>query len=353
MKRFLALDVLRGVAALAVVGFHLGQTRLLETPLVPHGYLAVDFFFVLSGLVVGHAYEEKLLTGHLSKRSLLWIRFVRLYPMALFGALLGLVVLLLKWRLYPERVDPLPQILASGALNGLMLPTFFGGAASRYELFPGDGPLWSIFFEAAINLLWVVFAARLKTTALVAIVFVSAIFFVALALHFETAHIGFNIQTFFGGVARVTFGFTLGVVFSRLKWYDKMPTIPFGIVIPGTVLTMLLIIPHGIVIDLVSILIIMPAIVALGAAQTADDNTSHILGELSYPVYAIHFPILVIASGIYQTKLSYLSPHAVSFAAVIVCVVSSYLIMNYFDKPVRMMVLPPKRKEAGQQGEHH
>src|ERR1700730_18632705 len=142
MKRYEALDALRGVAALSVLAFHLGQVKL-EPGLVPHGYLAVDFFFVLSGFVVAHAYEAAL-RDKLTWRAFAVKRLIRLYPLALLGALAGTAVLLLKWRIFREKADPLSTILASSVLNAFLLPNLFGGVASKSELFPGNGPLWSL-----------------------------------------------------------------------------------------------------------------------------------------------------------------------------------------------------------------
>ena len=60
--RYEILDGLRGVAALMVVLFHIFETYNTQGPayqIVNHGYLAVDFFFVLSGFVVGYAYDDR------------------------------------------------------------------------------------------------------------------------------------------------------------------------------------------------------------------------------------------------------------------------------------------------------
>ena len=76
------LDGLRGVAAVLVVVFHLfesftGGNHLIQV--INHGYLSVDFFFVLSGFVVGYAYDDrwgKMTIGGFFKR-----RIIRLHPM--------------------------------------------------------------------------------------------------------------------------------------------------------------------------------------------------------------------------------------------------------------------------------
>ncbi len=55
------LDGLRGVAAVLVVAFHVceaSSTSHLDQ-IINHGYLAVDFFFLLSGFVVGYAYDDR------------------------------------------------------------------------------------------------------------------------------------------------------------------------------------------------------------------------------------------------------------------------------------------------------
>lgn len=51
------LDGLRGVAALLVIFYHVFEC--FDWSPAPHGYLAVDFFFVLSGFVIGYAYDDR------------------------------------------------------------------------------------------------------------------------------------------------------------------------------------------------------------------------------------------------------------------------------------------------------
>ena len=87
--RYEILDGLRGVAAMLVVAFHLFETYFHMAPDQPinHGYLAVDFFFVLSGFVIGYAYDDrwdKMSLGNFFKR-----RLIRLHPMLMFGTLFG------------------------------------------------------------------------------------------------------------------------------------------------------------------------------------------------------------------------------------------------------------------------
>ena len=84
------LDGLRGVAALLVVWYHLFEA-FATSPVdqrFNHGYLAVDFFFLLSGFVIGYAYDERWGRGR-RMRDFIKRRLIRLHPMVVLGALLG------------------------------------------------------------------------------------------------------------------------------------------------------------------------------------------------------------------------------------------------------------------------
>ena len=86
------LNGLRGVAAIVVVIFHIFEafaTSHLDQK-VNHGYLAVDFFFILSGFVVAYAYDDRW--GRMSIKDFLKRRFIRLHPMVVMGALIGAVM---------------------------------------------------------------------------------------------------------------------------------------------------------------------------------------------------------------------------------------------------------------------
>jgi peptidoglycan/LPS O-acetylase OafA/YrhL len=338
MKRYEALDALRGVAALAVVVFHLGEVKL-EPVWASHGYLAVDFFFVLSGFVVAHAYEKAL------REKLTWIgfatkRLIRLYPLALLGALAGTLVLLMKWRFFPEKVDPLGTILASSVLNSMLLPNVFGGIASRNELFPGNGPLWSLFFEMLINLLWAAVAVRLRTIYLGIVVFASATALIALADRHGTLNIGFDRATALAGLARVCFGFPAGVIIWRLHSAGSLPKIALGATLLGFLLVVIfsqsLFSSRLPLWDLLSVLFLLPLIVVAGINHVGGNGfLGSLLGELSYPVYVLHYPILLVFSGLRQWTDSKVSLHLFSVAALVTVIGVSWTAFCYYDKPLR------------------
>ena len=90
------LDGLRGVAALTVVCYHLFEayaTSHLDQR-INHGYLAVDFFFLLSGFVISYAYDDRW--KRMSIREFLTRRAIRLHPMVIMGALIGAAIFYLQ-----------------------------------------------------------------------------------------------------------------------------------------------------------------------------------------------------------------------------------------------------------------
>jgi peptidoglycan/LPS O-acetylase OafA/YrhL len=341
-RRYESLDALRGVAALAVVIYHLSQVKL-EPPLVTGGYLAVDFFFVLSGFVVALAYEDA------RRRTLSWEAFLvkrvtRLYPLALLGVVFGLIVTLMKWHWFPDRVDTLPQILISGFFNSLMLPTVFGSAGGLHEIFPGNGPLWTLFQEMAVNLLWAWLGIRMKTWRLAAVALVSGAVLAVMATHFQTANMGYDLTTFWGGVARVCFGFPLGVVIYRLHLDMAIPAGRYGTALLGVMMLIVFVMPMTLGRDgvpwrdLVSILLVLPCIVVLGVGQVSGGRIGAMLGALSYPVYALHYPVLLLASGLSQTVLSRINVHVISVCTVVLVVALGAAANRFYDEPVRRML---------------
>lgn len=83
---FHALGALRGVAAIGVVIFHF--QHFFPPDSVPGGYLAVDLFFIMSGVVLSHAYEPRFQNG-MGAREFMRARLIRLYPLYFLGFIAG------------------------------------------------------------------------------------------------------------------------------------------------------------------------------------------------------------------------------------------------------------------------
>ena len=172
------LDGLRGVAALLVVFYHIFEGLSFAaggTPIttINHGYLAVDFFFILSGFVIGYAYDDRLgktmTTGNFFKR-----RLIRLHPMIIMGVILGAIAFLIQGSVqWDGKHVAISAVMLSTLCAMFFIPALPG---ARYEvrgngeMFPLNGPCWSLFFEYIGNILYALFIRRLSNKALTIVV---------------------------------------------------------------------------------------------------------------------------------------------------------------------------------------
>ena len=282
-----SLDGLRGVAALAVVGSHFENLSGFQLHLQDAG-AAVDFFFILSGFVIGQAYEPRLVAG-LPWRGYMGLRLGRLYPAILGGVAVGLTVAAVAG-------DPIgPGLLA----QFLLLPVFWGPAVHGGELFPLNGPQWSLFWELAANALHALVVRRLTIPVLTIIVVLSAATLAWASLTLGGLDAGWGRGNFWGGPPRVAFGFFTGVLLFRLHargW--TTPRLPFPLIAVVLALCMVRWFPAagGFALrDLVKVVFVLPALVALGVNSDVSARLTPVtiwLGALSYPLYAIHVPLL-------------------------------------------------------------
>lgn len=130
-ERYHTLDAMRGVAALLVAVFHFGQGLAgpgqggqglgLGRNFAPQGYLAVDLFFGLSGFVIALNYAGRLRAG-MPWQSFARLRFIRLYPIYLTGALLGIARKLVAVATHATQVISPGDLLLASGLSLVMLP---------------------------------------------------------------------------------------------------------------------------------------------------------------------------------------------------------------------------------------
>ena len=329
---FHGLNGLRGVAAVAVVNTHL---QAYCSDYFSHNVgLVVDFFFVLSGFVLAHAYGDRLRTGF-GVRKFMLARFVRLYPLYLVGLLLGATVLWFNW-LWAGKTAFFVS-LSSGLL---MLPPLPSLSSNSYNLFPFDFPAWSLFYELIANFLFALLATRLSNRVLG---FVIALAFVGLLL------VGWNVGTldqgvrpfqYPGGLARVIFSFFVGLALYRM-WRAKPVrfSVP-PIVLFGFLILPLLFKPEGQlewIYDLAVIAFYFPALVFVGAQSQTGPVWTRIcatLGALSYPLYVLHAPMWDVLKASYDDSLKAMAPWSglsmiVGFAAI------AWFMDAYFDYPLR------------------
>lgn len=339
-----ALDGLRGLAAISVVFFHLANWTGTQN-WFPRGDLAVDFFFCLSGFVLAHAYAGRL-GKTLSYSDFAITRVIRLYPMLFASVLLAASYFLGKSLLTSETI-PLTDLFAATATAILVLP-YFGSSvplSGLYEAFPINGPLWSLFYEFFISFAWVTAFAFLTFRRTIAVAFVcGAILLFGGLLHTDLL-LGDRTSDFFWGFPRVGVSFTLGLIVYHIhkqQWLRfKIPflVISLGLIVP-------LMVPRdaswfAVIFDAVFIYALSPFIVLIGAEVRQSGRWKQISefgGELSYPIYVLHFPFFAWVNGGQQMLgVSLPVPAAIALYFVVI-LIGSWVALVWFDRPVRRLL---------------
>ncbi|MGY5775057.1 acyltransferase family protein [Rhizobium sp. LEGMi135b] len=285
--RYAALDAMRGLAAFAVVVYH------LDRPYAPSAYIAVDFFFVLSGFVIARAYGEKLASG-MTVLAFMKARYARLYPLFLIGSVYGLVQLLLHWQSAGiGRADLAASILTTVFM--LPSPSFLTRSAGDIlALYPLNGPAWSLFWELLANLVFALVLFRLKTRSLVLIAAASLVMLIASVFYHKSLDLGWEWHSVDGGFARVFFSFTLGMIIYRLRNVAALghTVNTYVALLPISAILILLFLPtYSLKYALVFCILISPLIVLAGTMLELPEKLQRLgifLGYLSYPIYMCH-----------------------------------------------------------------
>lgn len=317
---------MRGLAALMVVLYH------VDPALVPGGYLAVDFFFALSGFVIARTYDSRLKSG-LSGTEFALLRLIRLYPLFLLGLLIGLVRCL--GQMAADRPEQLTatELLVSLGFGALLLPS-----PATLVLFPLNGPGWSLFFEFWINLVYAIAMLRARTRTLALALLGAAVLLTCTATAHGSLDVGYTWATFLGGVARVCFSFTLGVLIARLHrsevrtgWSAALPCVALVVIMVAPIES-----ANRAVYDLVVSLLAVPALVWSSISVNpvpALQRLGIVIGELSYPLYAVHHPVLGVLGGAAR-RLGIRDALWVPLFMLLVCALA-WLLAKHFDRPVR------------------
>lgn len=349
-RHFAALDGLRGVAALAVLLLHVVDPfHLSYLPL--HAPLAVDFFFALSGFVIAHAYEDRLRAG-MPFLQFARIRMIRLYPLVVVGMLFGLAVLGAR-ALGQRDVDFIAR--SGGALvAGLfMMPSPFLLGPGNMSAYPLNTPMWSLFVELAINAAYALTIRHLGTRMLTLAIVVGGAMMIWLSLTPGALADAENWSTLYRGFGKVLFSFAAGVALSRLWRSGKLSWVRIPAPVLFIVLTAILLTPKPPWPDfynLVAIVLVFPVLVAAGAnaeLQGSARKLALFAGELSYPVYILHYPFVRAFSGIARL-LDLQGPPLYAFLLLegVVILVACYIVMKLIDRPVRRMLGRPAARAA-------
>lgn len=341
--RFHFLDLLRGIAAICVVPRHAAY-NYAHAFLYFSSYLAVDFFFCLSGFVVAFSYEQRL-ADKMSLQQFGVTRLVRLYPLAFLGTLLGAIEFLCSHRGFTGSfITAAPIVIAMGftLLPCPILPP-------DRLLFPLDAVIWTLFCELVVNAGYAVIVRRRMAQASV----LFCIVLVALSIlltNVKLLDIGANSGSLVAAVARTCLSFFMGVLIYRF-YKQARPGMIRGrrAIGAAAVLTVVLLLalcapgasPYKFYTDLAFVTLLFPLIIYIAVRivlPASWTNLCVILGTISYPLYILHRPLLwpLTLKPMWRFAESHaLAADYIMVLCLIAITAGSWLIATFYDAPIR------------------
>lgn len=350
---FMILDGLRGVAALQVVLFHICETHAPEPVnlIINHGYLAVDFFFLLSGFVIGYAYDNRW--GQMSIKDFFKRRLFRLQPMVIMGSVIGAICF--YWGASPAfpliASVPAWKVIACMLLGATLLPLPVSQDIRGWsEMHPLDGPAWSLYFEYIGNILYALVVRHFPKFLLGVLVVLSAG-----ALVYQTVCSGqgdviggwaLDAKQTQIGFTRLCYPFFAGLLMFRAV---KLTQVKNAFLWCSLLLLLVLALPrlgglehpwmNGLYESAV-IILVFPLIIYMGASGAALTGKAakfcKFLGDISYPIYITHYAFIYIYTGwISKTHYTLAQAWPVSALVFFGSIAVAYACLKWYDEPVR------------------
>lgn len=354
------LDGLRGVAALMVIWYHVfegyafaGGTTI-DT--FNHGYLAVDFFFILSGFVIGYAYDDRW-GKNFTMKDFIKRRLIRLHPMVIMGAVVGAITFYIQGSVQWDGTHiGISMVMLSLLCTIFFIPAMPGvgyEVRGNGEMFPLNGPCWSLFFEYIGNILYALFIRRLSNKALTIVVVLLGVALASFAIFNVSGYgnigVGWTLDgvNFIGGLLRMLFPFSMGMLLSR---NFKPMKLRGAFWICTLVMIALFAVPYLEVTESICtngiyeafcIIIAFPILLWIGASGTTTDKKStqicKFLGDISYPIYVIHYPFMYLFyAWLIKNQLFTLGETwQVALCVYAWNILFAYLCLKLYDEPVR------------------
>lgn len=333
------LDGLRGTAAILVIIFHLVEAHfhVFANHPIHHGYLAVDFFFLLSGFVVGYAYDDRWGQGGMSLWDFFKIRLIRLHPLVILGALIGAICF---W------LDPYTngfvhvgflKLIGVTVMSFTLLPTpDIRGWGETHSL---NGPAWSLFQEYIANLIYGLFGRKMSLYILIGIVAISGITLTSVAVNRGDVATGWGYETFWIAVTRMMFPFFAGLLLFRS---GKLIRIYNAYTVCSLLLIVLFCLPttqYNGWYESACIIIAFPIIVAAGAGGQISGRWAKLCkfsGDISYPLYILHYPFIYIYTAWVEVeKPSPTQSVPIACALLVFLILLAYAALKLYDEPAR------------------
>lgn len=348
---FEVLDGLRGTAALSVFLFHILEITTAGPAHNPlrHAHLAVDFFFALSGFVLGHAYDARLSAtaapgSRLDVKGFFIRRLIRLHPMVILSMSVALLLFLLDPYVGPRPVVG-TQVSASMLTMVFILSLLLLPAPSlpyRYgETHSLDGPAWTLFQEYLANVAYGLLGRRLSIRSLSIFCVIAAIALILTAEHFGNLSTGWAWPNFWAAFVRLAYPFSAGLLLYRL---NIRRTLPHSYLWLSLLLVVLFTEPafgrFDALYEALCVIVIFPLTICLGTGHSRLDGLTgtvcRLSGRLSYPLYIIHYPAIdMFAHWLWKTHPSPARIWQVSALLYIGVICVAWLVLKYYDEPLR------------------
>jgi len=347
-QHFEILDGLRGVAALAVVCFHFMEMAYSDygQNFIGHGFLAVDFFFCLSGFVIGYAYDDRI--GKMGTLEFFKSRLIRLHPLVILGSVLGLLTFLF---------DPFgsqSSLYSAGSIALIFLASVFlipypSITERSFNLFSLNAPAWSLFWEYVANIVYALVLCRLKRSYLVVVGIIGAVGICYVVYRSGNLMGGWGGSTFWDGSIRVLYSYTAGLLVYRFNLIIKNK---LGFIGVAMLLALAFLMPFtkwNWITEPLVILFYFPLLVALGAGASLAPGLKKLCnfsGNISYPLYMTHYAVIWVFLNYYLAhKPSTGHLAIIIITSMVILVAFAYVVMVVYDIPVRRY-LTRKRKQG-------
>lgn len=338
---FEILDGLRGLAAISVVIFHFMEIAVPDyhNSFIAHAYLSVDFFFCLSGFVIAYAYDQKF--ASIGVLAFFKLRLIRLHPLVIIGSVIGLLVFIFDpfTNLFHAYGDKTWLLFITSCL---MIP--YPLVRERwFNLFHLNPPTWSLFWEYIANIAYAFVLVRLPKKMLWVLTIIAAglLFYESKRSNF--LGVGWGGDNVMGGGIRVFYSFLAGILVYRLGWKRK---VKIGFVPVAVLLLLVFLIPfserYNWYLDPLVVVFYFPFLILLGAGVRTNRIThkvSKFSGDISYPIYMIHYPFIwLFMSYVERYKPSLVEMTWIIIVGTVGLILMAFLIFKYVDEPIRMML---------------
>lgn len=346
-QHFEILDGLRGIAAISVVVFHFMEIVYSDYSknFIGHGFLAVDFFFCLSGFVIGYAYDDRI--EKMGVKEFFKSRFIRLHPLVFAGSVLGLL------GFFFNPFGGHPELHSAGTIalvflcSVLLIP--FPRMEDRfYNLFSFNAPAWSLFWEYVANIVYAFVLCKINRRLLLVLTILSAAVLGWVAFRAGNLMGGWSKDNFWDGGARICYSFSAGLLVYRFNWLIKTRLGFAGLTVLLLAAFLMPWFKWNWLAETMVVLFYFPLMVALGAGAVLTDNVKKICvfsGKISYPLYMTHYAAMWFFADYYNShKPGTTALFFIISTGTLLLVALSYVIMIAYDIPVRKYLTAKRKK---------